>query len=265
MTVDISPLGMILAYVLFFLVFLLSHINRLEINRDLIISTVRMSLQLFLIGGILIYIFELESPLIITAVFLVMVFFGAWTIMERSGVTFLPIFFSLFFSLILGSGFVLIFYLLLVVGVSPWYDPQFFIPLAGMIIGNSMNGSTLAVERFFNGVRDNRLEIETRATLGANAREASLKIFKQAYRAALLPTLSSMTGMGIVFLPGMMTGQILGGTPPLIAIKYQITIMLGILASVALCSLLVLFFERRFLFSSLDLPRYHLFDKKPRG
>ncbi len=262
MTVDIPLSGMILAYILFFLVFGLSQINRLRITKDLIFSTVRMTLQLIMVGWVLVYIFEWESPIIITGIFLVMVFFGAWTTMERSGVAFFQIFLSLLGSLLLGTGFVLLFLLLFIVGVTPWYDPQFFIPLAGMIIGNSMNGSTLAVERFFNGVREKKLEIETKAALGANAKEASLEIFKQSYKAALLPTLSSMTGMGIVFLPGMMTGQILGGTPPLVAIKYQITIMLAILASVALSSFLVLFLERRFLFSPLDLPRYHLFKNK---
>ncbi len=101
--------------------------------------------------------------------------------------------------------------------------------------------------------------------LGATPREAVGDAVNEAFSAAIIPTINSMLGMGIIFLPGMMTGQILGGTPPLIAIQYQITIMLGILASVALCSFLVLFFERRFLFSPLDLPRYHLFEKKPRG
>jgi len=258
-TIDIPISGMILAYILFFIVFFLSQVNRLQIDKDLIVSTLRMTVQLILVGLVLVYVFEWESPIIVTGIFLLMIFFGAWTIMERSGVAFFQIFISLLGSLFLGTGFVLLFFILFIVGVTPWYDPQFFIPLAGMIIGNSMNGSTLAVERFFNGVKEKRLEIETKAALGANAKEASLEIFKQAYKASLLPTLSSMTGMGIVFLPGMMTGQILGGTPPLIAIKYQITIMLAILASVALSSLMILFLERRFLFSSLDLPRYNLF------
>ncbi len=264
MTVDIPISGMIIAYILFFIVFFLSQINRLEITRDLVVSTLRMTLQLFLVGWVLVYVFEWESPIIITGIFLLMVFFGAWTIMERSGVSYFQIFLSLLCSLFLGTGFVLLFFLFFIVEVTPWYDPQFFIPLAGMIIGNSMNGSTLAVERFFTGVRDRKLEIETKAALGANAREASLEIFKQSYKASLLPTLSSMTGMGIVFLPGMMTGQILGGTPPLIAIKYQITIMLAILASVALSSLLILLLERRFLFSHLDLPRYNLIKNNSR-
>ena len=258
MVVDIPLSGMILAYLLFFLVFFLSHSNRLELSRDLIISTVRMTLQLFLVGWVLIYAFEWESPLVATAIFLVMVFFGAWTIMERAGVSFPAIFISLFFALTLSTGFVLAFYLFFIIQDGPWYNPQYFIPLAGMIIGNSMNGSTLAVERFYNGVKEKKLEIETKVALGANTKEASLQIFRQAYKASLLPTLSSMTGMGLVFLPGMMTGQILGGAPPMVAIKYQITIMLAILGSVALSGFMVLFLERRLLFSNLHLPRYKI-------
>ncbi len=262
MTPDISLAGMTIAYGMFLLVMLGTHFNKLQLEKDMIISTLRMSIQLILIGWILTYLFDMESWIIATLIFLLMVFFGAQTILERSGVRFPRIIFCLFCSLLLGTGTVLAIYLTLVLGTTPWYDPRIFIPLAGMIIGNSMNGSTIAVERFYSEVKERRRELETRAALGANAMEASMGIFKNAYRSSLLPTLASMTGMGIVFLPGLMTGQILGGTEPLLAIKYQITIMLAILASVALSGFIIISLERRFFFNHLDLPHDQFFSNK---
>jgi len=120
-------------------------------------------------------------------------------------------------------------------------------------MGNSMNGSALALERFYDDIKIQNRKIETMISLGATAHEASFESFQKAYRSALLPILTNMTGMGIVFIPGMMTGQILGGSTPLTAIKYQIAIMAAILGSVALTSFLILTLENRHFFN-----KYHL-------
>jgi len=120
---------------------------------------------------------------------------------------------------------------LLVVGYSPWYDPRYLIPLAGMIIGNSMNGASLAAERLTAEMRERHDELETALCLGATARQAAEPALRTAYRAALIPTMNTMAATGIVALPGMMTGQILSGTEPMLAVRYQIAIMCAITAS----------------------------------
>lgn len=264
MIVTIEAWGMILAYILFFLVFLLSHYNRLDLQKDLILATLRMTGQLLLVGWLLTYIFQLHIWYVALLVFLIMVFFGAQTIMARAGIPHRQIFLYLLLSLFLGTGTVLAFYLLLVLQLHSWYDLQYFVPLAGMIIGNSMNGGALAVERYYTDILEGQKELETRAALGANAQEASLHMFRKAFRSSLLPTLTSMTGMGIVFLPGMMTGQILGGAEPMQAILYQITIMLAILAATALSAFLILSMQRTYFFTDLDLPNPHLFHRAQR-
>jgi putative ABC transport system permease protein len=137
-------------------------------------------------------------------------------------------------SLVSGSLVSLLYFLLVVVRISPWYDPRYFIPIAGMIVGNAMTGVSLGVNRLVEGMNSQKHLIEGSLMLGATPKAASRKIINSAFDSAILPTINNMVGMGIVSLPGMMTGQILSGTSPVTAIEYQIAIMLGILGSVSL-------------------------------
>ncbi len=145
------------------------------------------------------------------------------------------------FAMILGTGASMLYFLLLIIGLDPWYDPQYFIPISGMLIGNSMTGISLGVERLIEGMRENKAEVRLALMLGATPKQASQRIVNSAFNAAILPTINSMMGMGIIFLPGMMTGQILSGVAPLTAIEYQIAIMLGILGSVTLTVILLVY------------------------
>lgn len=144
-------------------------------------------------------------------------------------------------SLLMGSIFTLIFFLVVVVRPTPIYDPQYLIPLGGMIIGNSMIGINLALNQILKSIDTNRVNIEGSLMLGATPRMAMDKIIQDAFDTAITPSLNNIKNMGIINLPGMMTGQILSGVSPLIAIKYQIAIMTAILSSVTIC---VFFFLR---------------------
>jgi putative ABC transport system permease protein len=134
-----------------------------------------------------------------------------------------------------------------VIGVDPWYDPRYLIPIGGMILGNAMTGASLAGERFQGELRARVDEVETLLALGFSGLEAVRDLYRSAIRAAMIPTINAMLAVGIVQLPGMMTGQILSGTSPLIAVKYQALVMLMITCAVALSS---------FLFLRLALRRY---------
>jgi putative ABC transport system permease protein len=142
--------------------------------------------------------------------------------------------------MLVGCGGATFFFCNAVIGLDPWYDPRYLIPLAGMIIGNSMTGAALAAERLAAEMYERRDEIEAALCLGATARSASREAVRSAYRAALIPSINAMAAMGLVFLPGMMTGQILSGTEPITAVKYQIAIMCVITGSVAVTSFLIL-------------------------
>ena len=139
----------------------------------------------------------------------------------------------------IGTGLTLFIVVYVIIQVEPWYSPQYVIPIMGMILGNSMNGVALAIDRLTSEIREKREIIETRLSLGATSREAVSDIISSAVRAAMIPTINSLMTVGIVSLPGMMTGQILSGTSPIIAVKYQILVMYMIAASVMISSVLL--------------------------
>ena len=127
----------------------------------------------------------------------------------------------------------------MVVGVTPWYDPQYVIPLLGMILGNSLTGISLCLDRFLDHLEVRSAEVELRIAFGATRREALAEPLRNAVRTGMIPIINSMAAAGIVSLPGMMTGQILAGSPPLQAVAYQIVVMFMIAAAAALGSMLV--------------------------
>jgi putative ABC transport system permease protein len=114
---------------------------------------------------------------------------------------------------------------LLIIHPRTWYEPQYLIPLAGIVLGNAMNGAAIAGERFVSSLKSSRLEIETHLSLGATPQQAVETYRKEAIRAGLIPTLNQMMIVGVVTLPGMITGQLLSGIDPLNAASYQILIM----------------------------------------
>lgn len=118
---------------------------------------------------------------------------------------------------------------------EPIYNPQYLIPLGGMIIGNSMTGINLALNQMLSSIENNSTSIEGSLMLGASPKQAMDKIIQNAFDTAITPTLNSIKNMGIISLPGMMTGQILGGVSPMIAIRYQIAIMTAIMSSATVC------------------------------
>lgn len=128
-------------------------------------------------------------------------------------------------SMFTSSFTVALFALIVVVGNDPWYQPQYAIPLLGMLLGNTMNGIALALDRLTQTAWDQRDTIEARLMLGHSTAQALSGIRQQVFRSGLIPIINAMATAGIVSLPGMMTGQILAGAPPVEAVKYQIMIM----------------------------------------
>jgi len=258
--IDIPLWRLCLCYGLFFLGFILTWWKKLHLTRDLFFSIFRMTIQLTLMGFILTEIFEIKTWWLVTLIYIAMLFFAAQTIVKRTGIVFPHIYRLLYISLLGGAGSVFVFFILIIISSKPWYNPRYFIPLGGMILGNSMNGSALALERFFDDIHGRRREIETLISLGATGSEAAQSSFRKAFRSAVLPMMMNMSGMGLVFLPGMMTGQILGGSAPLVAIKYQIAIMGAILASLVVTVYFILSLEYHQFFNKFHLIREDIFE-----
>jgi putative ABC transport system permease protein len=249
---EITLLQMAICYLLFLVSFLLIYHYRMRLEKDAFISTIRMSVQLVIAGLVLKYVFKFNYWYVVLFVLLFMLFFGVQTILGRTGIKIKKTFPYLFISMLIGCGGTLVFFIFAVVRQEPWYDARYLIPLFGMIVGNSMNGCALALERYVTGIHDNRDAVEAILSFGGTPAESTRDNFLKAFRASVLPTFASMTGMGVVFLPGMMTGQILSGAEPLLAVRYQIAIMLAILSSVVFSVFLILKLETKLLFNRRD-------------
>jgi len=251
--IDLSLWQMFFAYLLVVLVMGIIKLRGVSREKELLVASIRMTLQLTLTGYVLVYLFESMNPLYTILVIIVMEVFAIYNIYQRANMKLSKKIKDIIaLSMAIGTLSSIIYFLLIVVNISPWYDPRYFIPISGMLIGNSMTGITLGVTRLVDGMRSKKHIVETALMLGATPKMAAKSIVDDAFDSAILPTINSMVGIGIVFLPGMMTGQILSGISPITAIKYQMAIMLGILGSVAFTTILFVQLGYRTFFNDED-------------
>jgi len=251
--VDLTVLQVVGAYIFVMIVLAIVRIRGIKREKEIIIASVRMTLQLILAAYVLVYIFDNPNAFITIGIILLMEAFAVYTVIKRfKDKLSKSLKIVIAFSMSVGTLLCLVYFLFVVVRISPWYDPQYFIPIAGMIIGNSMTGMSLGVNFLLEGMTTQRTLVEEALILGATPQAASSNIINNTFDAAILPTINSMVGMGIVFLPGMMTGQILSGTSPTTAIAYQIAIMFGILGAAALTVIIMLQLGYRTFFNEED-------------
>ncbi|MGH8222218.1 MAG: ABC transporter permease [Woeseiaceae bacterium] len=188
-------------------------------------ATGRMLLQLVLVGYVLVFVFDAGSSLIIVAVLAVMIAAASWIALNTIGHSRMLLLPASFAAVLLGGGATLALITEGILQLDPWYRPNYVIPLAGMTFAQSMTAISLAIER---------LDAEMRKGVAfAAAREI-------AFKAAMIPVINSLLSVGIIFLPGMMTGQILAGVSPLVAVRYQILIMCMTFGASGLSTLLFL-------------------------
>ena len=191
----------------------------------------RMLGQLLIVGYFLGSIFNAERAWIIILILAIMVIASSWIALRTIADQRNQLFFDVLISLLIGGVTTLVLVTQAVLDFDPWYKPQYMIPLAGMIFANSMNSISLAAERYFEEVKRGVAKIEARNI---------------AFRTAMIPVINSLFAVGLVSLPGMMTGQILSGVDPLVAVRYQIMVMAMIFASGGISSAICLvLFTRR--------------------
>jgi len=225
--ITLSPADLAIAALLILALAGLSRRLRLGVERQLLTSAARSAIQLFLIGLVLKVLFDNVHLVWVTLMAGVMIAVAGREVMVRQkrrfvgwwgfGVGALSMFVSSFTVTVMA--------LLMVIGTSPWYAPQYAIPLLGMILGNTMNGISLGLDRLTQEATQKRQIIESRLALGQGWQRAISDSRREAIRVGLIPIVNAMSAAGIVSLPGMMTGQILAGTPPVEAVKYQILVM----------------------------------------
>lgn len=215
----------------------LSRWQKLGLEGQFFIATGRTILQLMVVGYVISAVFAFNHPLPVLGIIVVMLIIAAIASKNRLGEA--GSFPLMFGSILFGFGLPVTYVLVLIVQPERWYDPQYLIPLSGMIMGNAMNSASLAGERLSSKIQSSRLEIETQLCLGATPKQAIANYRREAIRASLIPTINTMMVVGLVSLPGMFTGQVLSGVDPLNAASYQILILFTISAGSMLSTSLV--------------------------
>jgi putative ABC transport system permease protein len=206
---------------------ILSMILRLKLERHLAVATARMVVQLVLVGYVLTFLFAVVSPFWTALAAFIMVLFASREIVVRQKRRLQGL---LTYGLgagctLLAAGTVTVFSLLTQLRPEPWYHPRYALPLLGMILGNTMTGISLGLDVLTSGVTRERAAVEACLALGGTRYQALLPVIRDALRSGFMPTINGMAAIGLVSLPGMMTGQILAGVQPVDAVKYQLLIM----------------------------------------
>lgn len=221
-----------LAAFLVFMLALLSRRMQLGLEGQLLVAATRTVIQLLLIGLVLQALFSHVNLLWIGAMALVMLLAAGREVMARQQRRFTGVWgFGMgTLAMFISSFAVASLALVTIINTDPWYTPQYAIPLLGMMLGNTMNGIALGLDRLTQTTWQQRAVIEQRLMLGETRSEAISEIRKESMRSGMMPIINAMAAAGLISLPGMMTGQILAGSPPIEAVKYQILIMFLITA-----------------------------------
>lgn len=236
---NLSYFDLMIGFCLILISIGLSKWKDLRLEKDLLIAGLRTFLQLIGMGFLLKYVFESNHSVFILAFILIMLLVAVWTVVSKQTINKSGLSIIVGISLLASSGVTLFIVTQIIINIEPWFSPQYLIPIAGMILGNSMNGASLAIDRLDSDIKDKKDKIEALLCLGATSSQAGSKLIKSSMKAALIPMLNTMLVVGIVSIPGIMTGQILSGVSPLTAVKYQIIIMYMLAFSIILTSYII--------------------------
>lgn len=217
----------------------LSAWQQLGLEVSLAIATGRTVMQLLVVGFLLSIVFSLRNPWLVLAVIGVMLSIAAVVARNRISKK-IPLMLPLVGgSILISTALTLVYVTAIVIRPETWYEPQYVIPLAGILLGNAMNGAAIAGERFASTLNASRLEVETHLSLGATPWQATVRYRREAIKAGLIPTLNAMMVVGVVTLPGIITGQLLSGVEPTNAAAYQMLIMFMLAFVTLLTAILV--------------------------
>lgn len=208
--------------------FTINRIYQLDLAKEISISVFRMVAQLAFIGLYLEFVFQLNNPLLNTLWIILMIGIGSSSIISKAKLPKKRLLVPVATGLLVGLSPLVILLSSVIIQPTPLYSAQYVIPLAGMLLGNSLSGNIVALQNLFTSLKERESEYHAAIALGASPHYATLPFVRTAMQKAFAPIMASMATTGLVTLPGMMTGQILGGVNPMIAIKYQLLILIAI-------------------------------------
>jgi putative ABC transport system permease protein len=249
---DIAWVDLAVGYLLLILPLLALSYYRTGLVKDALLAVGRMSVQLFLVGLYLEFIFKLNNLWINLLWVVVMVVFATYTIIGRSTLSYkiywIPLFCAITFSLIVVIGYCFI----VIIKPEYFFEARYMIPIVGMLLGNCIQSNIIGLDAYYSRLREDQLLYYYALGNGATREEALFPFMRDALKKATNPAIASMAIIGLISLPGMMTGQILGGSNPSVAIKYQIMIMIAIFTASLLTVISTIFIANKFAFDDFD-------------
>ena len=223
--------------------------------KDTLLAAARMTIQLFLIGIYLEFLFKLNNPWVNMLWVAIMIGSASYTVVKRSklktGLLWMPVSIAILISVFICAGF----FLGIVLQLHSTFEARYFIPICGMVLGNILNTNVISLNTFYTGIQREITLYKFSLANGATPAEAQRYFMREALVKSLNPAIATMAVMGLVSLPGIMTGQILGGSPPSVAIKYQIMIMIVIFSSSLISVLVTLKISTKKAFNRYGMPR----------
>ncbi len=243
--IDIKLASLFFAGILLLMPLAVSFYFRLGLIREMAFAFLRMLVQLVLIGFFMQYLFYKNNMVLNLLWFALMIIVAVFSVVKRASVDLRKVFLPSLLSFSISVGVIVLFINFFVLRLDYVFDARYLIVLGGLLLGNSMRGNIVAINSFYDGLRRDYKRYLYLLACGATVSEATLPLLRKSIKLALQPTLAAMATMGIVSLPGMMTGVILGGAGPMVAIKYQIMIMIGILSATVFSVVLTIVLSRK--------------------
>jgi len=257
---DISFINLALGYLLIIIPIVVFAYYKTGLVKDTIIAFIRMTIQLFLVGFYLKYVFEWNYWWLNLTWGFLMILVASITIGRRSNmkkaIFIVPIFLSILFSMIIVDGY----FLGIVIKLDNVFSAMYFIPITGMILGNCLRSNVIALSSFYKSLNKDRTMYRFLIANGATREEALMPFMRESLRLAFNPTIANTAVIGLISLPGMMTGQLLGGSTPDIAIKYQIMLVITIFVASLFTVFLSIKTVNLFVFDKFDRLKTELFN-----
>lgn len=255
-TIDITFWGFICGFLLLLIPVYFLYYFRTGLVKATLIAAARMTLQLFLVGFYLEYLFKWNKWWINVLWVLIMILVASYTILQRTKLPLKQLFVSLCASLLFSLMIIDTYFMGFVVRLDHVFEARYFIPVSGMLLGNMLTANVLALNTFFGGLAREKQYYLYMLGNGATQSEALAPFIRDAIVKSFNPTIASMAVMGLIALPGTMTGQILGGSNPNTAIKYQIMLMITIFASSLIAVLFSMWLCRKQAFNEYGMKKF---------
>ncbi len=259
---DISWWDLSLGYLLIIFPILVFKYYQTGLVKPTLIAIARMTVQLYLVGVYLEFIFELNNVWFNVLWVAIMIVIASFTTIKRAKLNRKIFLIPMMLAFLIVIFAVDAYFLGVVVKLDYLFDARYFIPITGMLIGNSMSNNIVAFNVYFTQLDKNQNQYKFALANGATKNEALKSFIKDALIKSLSPTIATTSVVGLISLPGMMTGQILGGQNPAVAIKYQIMIMITVLVTSLMSVILSILLSNKFIFDEMDLPLKNLYSRK---